>query len=143
MAKPFSPTELTARIRTALQRGAVAEPPEPYVHGDLTVDFAKRRAILGGQPVPLASREYRLLADLAANAGRVMTYERLLERVWDRRDGGDLRPMRAVVSKLRIRLGDAADRPTYVFNEPRVGCWVPAGEGQEPSTEMMPIETEP
>ena len=69
----------------------------------------------------LVSLEYRLLAELAAHAGQVLTYERLLERVWDRKGGGDLRPMRAVVGRLRSRLGDDADRPTYVFTGPRVG----------------------
>ena len=130
VVKPFSPTELAARIRAALRRREVSEPLEPYVYGDLAVDFARRRATLGGQPVPLVALEYRLLAELAANAGRVLSYEQLLERVWGRRGGGDLRPMRAVVSKLRRRLGDDADRPAYVFTEPRVGYWVPTGEGQ-------------
>ena len=128
VVKPFSPTELTARIRAALRRRAVAQPLEPYVHGDLAIDFAQRRVTLGGQTLPLVSLEYRLLAELAANAGNVLTYERLLERVWGRKGGGDLRPMRAIVSKLRSRLGDDADRPTYVFTEPRVGYWMPAGE---------------
>ena len=134
VVKPFSPTELAARIRAALRRREVSTPLEPYVYGDLAVDFAQRRATLGGEPVPLVSLEYRLLAELAANAGRVVTYEQLLERVWGKRGGGDLRPMRAVVVRLRRRLGDTADRPAYVFNEPRVGYWVPAGEtsGEEP-----------
>ena len=136
VVKPFSPTELTARIRAALRRRAVAQPLEPYVHGDLVVDFAQRRVTLGGEPVPLVALEYRLLAELAANAGNVLTYERLLERVWGRKGGGDLRPMRAIVSKLRRRLGDDADRPIYVFTEPRVGYWMPAGEGAgEPASQ--------
>ena len=129
VVKPFSPTELAARIRAALRRRAVSEPLEPYVHGELTVDFTQRRATLGGQPVSLVALEYRLLAELAAHAGQVLTYERLLERVWGRRGGGDLRPMRTLVGRLRRKLGEDADHPVYVFNEPRVGYWVPAGEG--------------
>ncbi|MCY3693535.1 MAG: response regulator, partial [Chloroflexi bacterium] len=128
VVKPFSPTELAARIRAALRRLAAPEPLPAYVHRDLAVDFAQRRATLGGEPLDLVSLEYRLLEELAANAGRVLTYERLLERVWGRRGGGDLRPMRAIVSRLRSKLGDDADHPTYVFTEPRVGYWVPAGE---------------
>ncbi|MDE2842976.1 MAG: response regulator [Chloroflexota bacterium] len=130
VVKPFSPTELAARIRAALRRRAAPEPLPAYAHGGLAVDFAQRRATLGGEPLDLVSLEYRLLEELAANAGRVLTYERLLERVWGRRGGGDLRPMRAIVSRLRSKLGDDADRPTYVFTEPRVGYWVPAGEGR-------------
>ena len=128
VVKPFSPTELTARIRAALRRRAGSEPLETYVHGDLALDFTQRRATLGGQPVPLVALEYRLLAELAAHAGQVLTYERLLERVWGRRGGGDLRPMRTVVGRLRRKLGDDGDHPTYVFNEPRVGYWVPGGD---------------
>ena len=134
VVKPFSPTELAARIRAALRRREVSVPLEPYVCGDLTLDFAQRRVTRGGEPVHLVSLEYRLLAELAANAGRVVTYDQLLERVWGKRAGGDLRPMRAVMVRLRRRLGDTADHPAYVFNEARVGYWVPAGEkpGEEP-----------
>ena len=137
VVKPFSPTELAARIRAALRRRAASEPLEPYAHGDLTVDFTQRRATLGGQPVRLVALEYRLLAELAAHAGQVLTYQRLLERVWRKKGSGDLRPMRTVVGRLRRKLGDDADHPTYVFNEPRVGYWVPAGEaarGEWPSS---------
>jgi len=127
VVKPFSPTELAARIRAALRRRAASQIPEPYVHGELAVDFGQRRATLGGKPVSLVALEYRLLAELASNSGRVLTYQRLLERVWDGKST-DLRPMRAIVSKLRRKLGDDADRPTYVFTEPRVGYWMPPGQ---------------
>ena len=85
--------------------------------------------------MPLVSLEYRLLAELAANAGRVVTYEHLLERVWGKNADDDVRPIRVMMSKLRRKLGDDADHPTYVFTEPRVGYWVPAGEGREDSQE--------
>ena len=52
VVKPFSPTELTARIRAAPRRREVSQPLEPYVHGDLTIDFAQRRATLGGSRCP-------------------------------------------------------------------------------------------
>ncbi len=128
VVKPFSATELAARIRAALRRREAPEPLEPYVNGDLVIDYARRRAILGGRPMPLLALEYRLLAELAANAGQVVTYEHLARRVWDRKEHGDVRPMRTVVSRLRRKLGDDADRPTYVFTEPRVGYWMPAVE---------------
>ncbi len=85
MVKPFSPTELVARVQTALRRRAAAElsePSEPYVFGELTIDYAERRATLAGRPVQLTAIEYGLLFELSANAGRVMTYDRLLQRVW-------------------------------------------------------------
>ena len=121
VVKPFSPTELSARIRAALRRREAAEPSEPYVYGDLTVDYAGRSVSLAGRPVRLTPIEYRVLAELSANAGRVMTYERMLSRVWREKSDGDVRPMRTIVGKLRRKLGDDADNPTYIFTEPRVG----------------------
>ena len=135
VVKPFSPTELAARIRAALRKRAASEPSEPYVLGDLTIDYAERSVTLAGRPLPLIAMEYRLLAELSANAGRLLTYEHLLERVWGEKSSGDVRPMRTIVSKLRRKLGDDADNPTYIFTEPRVGYRMPKGEGQEQGTE--------
>ena len=57
-----------------------------------------------------------------------MTYEHLLERVWGEKSDGDVRPMRTITSKLRRKLGDDADNPTYIFTEPRVGYRMAKGE---------------
>ena len=131
VVKPFSPTELAARIRAALRKRAASEPSEPYVLGDLTIDYAERRVTLAGRPLPLIAMEYRLLAELSANAGRLLTYQHLLERVWGEKSSGDVRPMRTIVSKLRRKLGDDADNPAYIFTEPRVGYRMPKGQGRE------------
>ena len=131
VAKPFSPTELAARIRAALRRRVAAEPLEPYTLGDLAIDYAERRVTLAGRPVQLTATEYGLLAELSANAGRVLTYEHLLERVWGRKGDGDVRPMRTIVSKLRRKLGEDADDPRYVFTEPRVGFRMPRGKAPD------------
>ena len=137
VVKPFSPTELSARIRAALRRRAAAEPSEPYVLGDLTIDYAWRRVILNGRPVHLTPTEYRVLAELSTSAGRVLTYERLLGRVWGEQSDGDVRPMRTIVNKLRRKLRDDAETPTYIFTEPRVGYRMP--EGEAPSGEPPTI----
>ena len=131
VVKPFSPTELAARIRAALRKRAASEPSEPYVLGDLTIGYAERRVTLAGRPLPLIAMEFRLLAELSANAGRLLTYEQLLERVWGEKSSGDVRPMRTIVSKLRRKLGDDADNPIYIFTEPRVGYRMPRGETKE------------
>ena len=75
----------------------------------------------------LMATEYRMLAELSANAGRVLTYEHLLETVWGEKGGG-MSPMRTIVGKLRSKLGDAGGNPTYIFTEPRVGYRMPKGE---------------
>ena len=136
VVKPFSPTELAARIRAALRKRAASEPSEPYVLGDLTIDYAERSVTLAGRPLPLIAMEYRLLAELSANAGRLLTYEHLLERVWGEKSSGDVRPMRTIVSKLRRKLGDDADNPTYIFTEPRVGYRMAKGETKEQEEAM-------
>ena len=128
LVKPFSPPELAARIRLALRRREMPEPSQPYVLGDLTIDYAQRTVSLAGRPVTLTSIEYRTLAELAVNAGRVVTYEHLLRRVWRLEPDADLRPLRTVVNSLRSKLGDDAKDPTYIFTELRVGYWVPKGE---------------
>ena len=117
VVKPFSPTELSARIRAALRRRAAAEPSVPYVRGGLTIDYAGRRVVLAGRPLHLTPNEYGVLAELSANAGRVLTYERLLDRVWGSRGSdGDVRPLRTIVGRLRRKLDDDADHPTYIFH---------------------------
>ena len=121
IVKPFTPTELTARIRAALRKQAPPEPQGSYVSGDLRIDYAQRRVTVAGQPVRLAPIEYRTLAELSGNAGRIVTYGLLLQRVWGVEQDADLRPMRTVISTLRRRLADSATRPKYLFTEPRVG----------------------
>ncbi len=131
VVKPFSPTELVARIRAALRRRVLPEPPEParpYVLGDLTVDYAARAASLAGRPLGLTAMEYRMLRELSMHAGAVLTHDHLLQRIWGRAHSGDRRPMRTVLRTLRRKLGDDANAPTYIFTEPRVGYRMPEGE---------------
>ena len=132
MVKPFSPSELAARIRAALRKRALSEPSEPYVLGDLTIDYGERSVTFAGRPVELMAIWYRMLAELSTKAGRVLTYEHLLQRVWGEKSSGDVRPMRTIVSNLRRKLGDDADNPAYIFTEPRVGYRMPKGEKPEP-----------
>ena len=124
IVKPFSPTELVARINTALKRGAAPEsvaPSEPYRSGDLTIDYAERTVSLAGRPVPLTDIEYRLLFELSVHAGRVLGNEHLLQRVWGMGHAGHSGPIRTAIKNIRRKLGDDADSPIYIFNKPRVG----------------------
>ncbi len=119
IVKPFSPTELAARVGAALRRSH--EPAAPFRVGDLAIHYAERRVTLAGRPVQLTATEYELLRVLSVNAGRVTTYEALLRQVWGRLNSGDYRPVRAFVKKLRYKLGDKASSPTYIFTERQVG----------------------
>ena len=122
IVKPFSPTELVARIRAALRRHAI---PASYRAGDLAIDREERQVTLAGQPVELTATEFDLLRELSANAGRVLTHEDLLRRVWRERNKGDTRVVHAFVKRLRRKLGDDAASPRYIFSEPRVGYRMP------------------
>ncbi len=124
IVKPFSSNELVARIEAALRR--TSEPrrravQEPYLLGDLVIDYDARRVTVAGQPVQLTSTEYKLLSDLSSNAGRVLSHDQLLRRVWGQNYLGDAQAVRTFVKNLRNKLGDDARNPTYIFTEPRVG----------------------
>ena len=132
VVKPFSPTELAARIRAALRKRAapeLAQPSEPYVRGDLTVDYAQRRVTVAGNSVELTDIEYRMLVELSVNAGRALTHEHLLQRVWGPDKGEDSGPVRNIVKRLRRKLGEDASNPAFIFAVPRVGYRMPKGEG--------------
>ena len=131
VVKPFSKTELAARIRAALRKHETAPPSIPYRRGDLTVDHAARSVTVAGRPLRLTAMEFRLLAELSANAGRTLTYNHLLQRVWGLRNNGDLRPLRTTVKSLRRNLGDDAANPQYIFTEPRIGYRMAQSEESE------------
>ena len=143
VVKPFSPTELAARIRAALRKRAapeLAEPSQPYVRGDLTVDYPQRRVTVAGRIVALTAIEYRMLVELSANAGRPLTHEYLLQRVWGPDKGADSAPVRNIVKRLRRKLDDDPDNPGYIFAEPTVGYRMELGETQGMGTEAPPAD---
>ena len=124
IARPFSPTELVARVGAALRRRDAPErKPDRGVFqlGELTVDYGKRRVTVAGRPVALTETEYRLLCELAVNVGKTLSREQLMSRVWSTPEHGDSSVVRGYVRRLRQKLGESADNPTYIFNEPRVG----------------------
>ena len=138
IVKPFSPTELVARIRAALRRRDTpyrAEPSKPYVLGDLTINYAERLVTVAGKPVQLTPTEYDLLVELSVHAGRVVPHDRLLNRVWGPGKSRDTRTLRTHLRRLRRKLGEDARAPSYIFAQPRVGYRMPHGElpGTEPN----------
>ena len=141
IVKPFSPTELAARVRAALRRSGEQdrpEPAEPFALGGLRVDFARRRATVEGRPAALTPTEFDLLAGLAAEAGRVVSHDRLRRRVWSPGKPGNLRTLRTHMMRLRRKLGEDAGAPRYILSEPRVGYRMPAPGGEPPDAEDEP-----
>ena len=118
IVKPFSATELTARVRAALRR---REEPTPFVVEELAIDYVQRQVTVAGRPVELTATEFELLRVLSLNAGRVVTYDTLLRQVWDGRDHANAELVRTFIKKVRKKLGDDASRPAYIFTARGVG----------------------
>ena len=127
IVKPFSPTELTARVGAALRRTAGTQ---RFVLGELAIEYEQRRVSVAGRTVPLTATEYELLRVLSFNAGRIVTSESLLRQVWNARDSADTEPVRAFVKKLRKKLGDDASNPAYIFTERGAGYRMPGPDGR-------------
>ncbi len=138
IVKPFTSTELSARVKAALLRRESrygASEVRPYVLGDLTIDYAERRVYLAGSEVFLTRMEYDLLHTLSVNAGRVLTHSQLLRRLWTPERPGDVRGLRTLVRRLRKKLGESASQATYFASENRVGYRMARGEDQEEPAE--------
>ena len=118
LVKPFSATELTARIQAALRKHAG---PETFVLGELAVHYDERRVTVGGQPVRLTATEFELLRLLTTNAGRVSTYESLIRQLWNGPDTADPDRVRTFIKQLRRKLGDDPRQPAWILNERGVG----------------------
>jgi len=117
LTKPFSPRELVARVRAVLRR--VDPGPESRVIevGDVRVDLRTRSATFAGSPLALRTLEFELLAELARNAGNVVTRDRLLDRVWGLSFAGGTRTVDVHVAQLRKKLG----RPALIHTVRGVG----------------------
>ena len=130
IVKPFSPTELTARVRAALRKHTE---PEGFLLGQLAIDYERRQATLAGRPLELTATEYEVLRVLSANAGRVSTYRALFRRAWGRQP--DLRApklVHAVVKRLRRKLGEDGTHAAYIRNERGVGYRMPEPDETRP-----------
>lgn len=101
------------------------------VYKELTLDDQERLVSLGGRPVQLTRNEYRMLYELTANPGRVVTYEVLLRRIWGTCDRHDSRHVRSLAKRLRRKLDDDADDPRCVFAEHGIGYHIGKPEGRE------------
>ena len=118
IVKPFSPTELVARVQAALRDRAE---PEIFAHGELAIDYGRGRVSVAGREVPLTATEFELLRILSINGGRVVTTEALHRQVWGRRGSDNTDRVRTAVKKLRAKLGDDAANPAYISTEHGVG----------------------
>jgi two-component system phosphate regulon response regulator PhoB len=110
VTKPFSPRELTLRIKAVLRRGDGAPPPVVLEAGGIRLDRAAHAVQLGGVPLALTATEFRLLQLLLERQGRVQSRPQLLSEVWGYAEDVDSRTVDTHVRRLRRKLGDEADR---------------------------------
>ena len=120
LVKPFRLAELLARVRAVLRRTSTAR-VSTVTCGDLEIDTERRRVTVAGRAVTLTPIEYSVLAELAANVGRVLTTRLLLQRVWGPQYGNEPDYVKGVVRRLRVKLELDPAHPRYILTEPHVG----------------------
>lgn len=124
LTKPFGTGELMARIRVALRRSehAARDTPDQVITvGDLVIDLGKRQVFVSKKEVHLTPNEYKLLAVLMKNAGRVLTHRHLLKEVWGPAYATQTQYLRVYMVQLRHKLEEVAARPRYLCTEPGIG----------------------
>ena len=123
LTKPFGVGELMARVRVALRRGLGAgEAGSPvFRFGEIEVDRVARRVLRGGAPVHLTPIEYRLLGELMANAGKVLTHRQLLKAVWGPAHVEQSHYLRVYMGNLRQKLEADPAQPRHLVTETAVG----------------------
>jgi two-component system KDP operon response regulator KdpE len=123
LTKPFGIEELLARVRVALRHSAQKQGAQSKVvrAGDLTIDLVWHIVKRGEEEVKLTGTEYKLLAYLAANHGRVLTHQSILTHVWDPADADHTEYLRVYMRQLRKKLEADPERPQYILTEPGIG----------------------
>jgi two-component system, OmpR family, response regulator RegX3 len=122
VVKPFSGPEVIARIRAVLRRSKRdSDGSERLSFGDLEIDVDARRVYVGGDEVELSRKEFDLLATLADAAGRVLTRDQLMARVWDENWFGPTKTLDVHIGTLRRKIGDDPAKPRYIHTVRGVG----------------------
>ena len=126
ITKPFGNPELLARIRTALRHSNRMQTDDPlalrpYRSGNLYIDFEKHLATRDGQEIHLTQNEFKIVALLAKNCGRVLTYDRLIEHIWGPYSENDNTILRVNMANIRRKLEPNPAEPIYIFTEIGIG----------------------
>lgn len=132
LVKPFSATELLARVRAVLRRSQVSRDVVEsrfFEHGNLRIDFARAEVWRSNQPVFLSATEYRLLLQFAHNVGTVMSAEDLLSSVWGAEYRSDKEILWVSIARLRQKLEEDAHAPKHIVTRSGLGYLMPPVEG--------------
>lgn len=127
LTKPFSVDELLARVRAVLRRSQLAssEPNQlmrtTTTIGELTIDYRQHLVAVGGKEISLTPTEYRLLAYLAQNVGRIVTQDLLLEHVWGEEYIGESHMLQVNINRLRRKIEPDPTHPRYLMTKVGIG----------------------
>ena len=122
VTKPFSITELMARLRVMVRSASIrGQESTNYRLGALDVDLVRRRVTSGGNELHLSRKEYDLLRLLVSHAGQVLTHQQILSSIWGDAHTEDTHYLRVLIGNLRQKLGDEPSRPTYIHTVQGVG----------------------
>ena len=126
VTKPFSTAELMARVRTALRNRREKKETDLDTLGkfrlyDLSIDYDRRKVILGEEEVKLTQTEYNILAYLSVHTGKVLTYSNIIREIWGMDDVGSIKKLQVNMANIRKKLGVKPGDNRYIINELGVG----------------------
>lgn len=130
VTKPFSATELVARVRAVMRRSKKDEgmAERYFAHKNLRIDFARAEVSKDGKPIFLSATEYRLLIQFAHSQGQVLDAETLLRAIWGPQYGQDKEILWVTIARLRQKLEDDPHSPQHIVTRPGIGYLMPGPE---------------
>jgi DNA-binding response OmpR family regulator len=140
IVKPFSVTELVARVRAVLRRTVTSTEPSQgryFTHGNLHIDLAKAEVWKEEKPIFLSATEYRLLIHFAHNVGQVLTAEKLLETIWGPQYKDDKEILWVSIARLRQKLEDNPHSPIHIVTRSGLGYMMPPSEQDSERTKTQ------
>lgn len=138
VVKPFSATELLARVRAVLRRAGTSKESfkqSEFMHGDLRINFARAEVWKGDKPIYLSATEYRLLIQLAQNIGIVLTAEALLTEVWGSTYRDDKEILWVSIARIRQKVEDDPHNPTHIITKSGLGYIMPDADSVSTTSE--------
>ncbi len=131
VVKPFSATELVARVRAVLRRAQSSEDVAQnryFIHGDLKIDFARAEVWRDNKPIYLSATEYRLLMQFAQNVGQILSAEDLLVAIWGSQYRKDKEILWVSIARLRQKLEEEPHEPKHIVTRAGLGYLMPPSE---------------
>lgn len=127
ITKPFGTAELLARVNTAIRHSVSlkamkkTDTQSEFKIGDLTVDFKKKRVLINGEDVHLTQNEYKIVALLSHNAGKILTYDYLIKNIWGPNLQSDNQILRVNMANIRRKIEKNTASPEYIITEIGIG----------------------